>query len=299
MPHHRRMSRKTLAPTRARLLLAVAAVAVAGLSITTHALADVSGDVEADSVQSGENTYNGGQDSSIGGGDAAAGSNIVGSAGQGDTTIDVDNDSDGAVAESGDLELNSEISNVHVGEKTEAGDDPVDATTPESGSTEAIGPLGQLGPGEAETSTGGPNDPATGESIDPNEGVAPAELGTAEPLGALAVAAEIPAGGPAVADRNVLGQLTGPPGPTGPLDLPNTAAPAQIVPTLPPSTPAPATPAPQSEVESEGRDGLPLNGANIQTMATMATLLTGAGLLLSAISRVARIRRLAADLIAP
>ncbi len=314
------MRRSAATPAVWRPVMGVLALALLGLSMTPGALAQITGGVEADSVQDGDNRFSGGQDNSIGGGDASAGSNIVGSAGRGETTIDVQNTSNGADAETGDLELTTDLSSVHVGEKTSA-DQPEPEAPQEEIESQAIGPLGPLGPGEApEEDWWGTNVLPTGETSStegagagpgedvsaaaaPSETVVAAEFGSAAPGGPLAMGEES-AVLAAAGEGDPLGQVTGPPGPTGPagpldLDVGGEQSPSQVVPTPQASAPAVATPSPQREVQSEDEDSLPVNGAYIQTFATIATVLTAIGLLLTALSRIARLRRLAADLVAP
>ena len=290
------MPKRDRASAAWRPLMGVLALALGGLCMSAPALAEISGDLEADSVQEGDNRASGEQESSLGTGDASAGSNIVGSAGRGDTTIDVQNRSDNADAQSGDVNHAADLSDLHVGENTKATVDPVDPEPepdlPIEDATGAIGPLGPLGPSENSDAT--PANGPSGVGAGSEETVVAAAFGEAAPEGPLAMAA----GG----EGDSLRQVTGPPGPAGPagplnLGEQGQSSPGQVVPTARPSTPAPSTPSPRSQEEAE--DSLPVNGAYIQTFATIATVLTGVGLLLSALSRIARLRRLAADLVAP
>src|SRR6058998_1656526 len=72
-------------------LFAIPVFIASGLSV--RALADVNGPTNADSTQAGDNTFTGGQSGDLSGGDAVAGSNIVGNAGRDNATIRVQNNS--------------------------------------------------------------------------------------------------------------------------------------------------------------------------------------------------------------
>src|SRR5204863_3452833 len=75
------------------LALAVILLLISGgLGFATRASADVNGPTNADSVQNGNNRMTGSQGGDMTGGDAVAGGNVVGSAGNGNARIRVTND---------------------------------------------------------------------------------------------------------------------------------------------------------------------------------------------------------------
>jgi hypothetical protein len=280
-----------------RLALAWALALGAGGLALSPAWADISGPVTGDAVQDGNNEVDGGQEAAIEGGDASAGSNIVGSAQQGDAAISVTNRSVGAEAKSGDLESSNSISDVHVGERTEAPaveESEPDLVAEPPGPPGPIGPVGPVGPGDVPSESWWGTDYAGEDSTEPSASFEdpvdspadqPVAAGAEAPMGMVLVA-EL---GPAANDRQVFGQVTGPPGPLGPPDLEGTplVTPSGdiVVPTPGTATPAP-TKAPQ--VEEREEEGLPVNGANVLRLGAFGLALLLLGLVLSASARFAR-----------
>src|SRR5438270_4594495 len=120
------------------------------LSASSRAVADVNGPTNADITQSGDNTFTGNQNGDLSGGDAVAGSNVVGNAGRGNATIRVQNNSNNSSAESGEVRGSNKIDSVIVGNQTEQ---PTGPTGPQ-GPIGITGPSGPLGPNRAVGPTG-------------------------------------------------------------------------------------------------------------------------------------------------
>src|SRR5438270_456090 len=120
------------------------------LSASSRAVADVNGPTNADITQSGDNTFTGNQNGDLSGGDAVAGSNVVGNAGRGNATIRVQNNSNNSSAESGEVRGSNKVDAVVVGNQTEQPVGPTGAQgsigiTGPSGPGRPVGPIGATG----------------------------------------------------------------------------------------------------------------------------------------------------------
>src|SRR5207302_5953925 len=125
--------------------LASAAPADVNASAPTASAADVNGPINsALIVQDGDNTLRWHQQGTLTGGDAVAGSNVVGLAGVGNADVFVRNNSTDSSSVSGDVRLDSTFNDVRVGNL---------AVGPQ-GPQGAVGPTGPQGPQGGRGATG-------------------------------------------------------------------------------------------------------------------------------------------------